>query len=233
MIRERLLPETLSDFMRYLAACPPDGDERIPALTGLSQELGVSVASLREQLEVARALGLVEVRPRTGIRRLPYTFRPAVRQSLAYALSTRADAFHAYSDLRNHIESAYWFEAVSLLTPDDHAHLRALVSQARAKLSGSPVQIPSSEHRELHLSIYRRLDNPFVLGLLEAYWEMYEAVGLNLYNDLDYLQHVWNYHSQMVERIASGDYQAGFRALQEHMDLLTHRPGPGGRQRFE
>jgi DNA-binding FadR family transcriptional regulator len=233
MIRERPLPAALSDFLRYLAANPANGDDRVPALTDLSQELGVSVASLREQLEVARALGLVEVRPRTGIRKLPYTFKPAVRQSLAYALSTDDDAFRAYSDLRNHIEQAYWSEAVSLLTPDDHAQLRALVQQARAKLSGNPVQIPQKEHRELHLLIYRRLDNPFVLGLLEAYWEMYEAVGLNLYNDIAYLRQVWDYHSQMVERIAGGDYQAGYRALQEHMDLLTHRPGPGGRQRFE
>jgi DNA-binding FadR family transcriptional regulator len=233
MLRERTLPETLSEFMRYLAACPSGGEVRLPALTDLSQELGVSVASLREQLEVARALGLVEVRPRTGIRRLPYTFRPAVRQSLAYALATATDSFRAYSDLRNHIETAYWFEAVSLLTPEDHARLRALVQQARAKLSGSPVQIPQTEHRELHLSIYRRLDNPFVLGLLEAYWEMYEAVGLNLYNDLGYLQRVWDFHSQMVERIAGGDFQAGFRSLQEHMDLLAHRPGTAGRGRFE
>jgi DNA-binding FadR family transcriptional regulator len=37
----------------------------------MSKELGVSVALLREQLEVAKAIGLVEVRPRTGIRRLP------------------------------------------------------------------------------------------------------------------------------------------------------------------
>jgi DNA-binding FadR family transcriptional regulator len=233
MIRERPLPAALSDFLRYLAANPANGDDRVPALTDLSQELGVSVASLREQLEVARALGLVEVRPRTGIRKLPYTFKPAVRQSLAYALSTDDDAFRAYSDLRTHIEQAYWSEAVGLLTPDDHAQLRALVQQARAKLSGNPVQIPQNEHRELHLLIYRRLDNPFVLGLLEAYWEMYEAVGLNLYNDIGYLRQVWDYHSQMVERIAGGDYQGGYRALQEHIDLLTHRPLPGGRQRFE
>jgi DNA-binding FadR family transcriptional regulator len=233
MQRERERSDNLSEFLHYLAGCPHTGDERIPALSDLSQELGVSVASLREQLEVARALGLVEVRPRTGIRRLPYTFRPAVRQSLAYALAMGSDAFRAYSDLRNHIETAYWFEAVSLLTPEDHAYLRSQVQKARAKLSGTPVQIPQAEHRELHLSIYRRLDNPFVLGLLEAYWEMYEAVGLNLYNDLGYLQRVWDFHSQMVERIAAGDFQAGYRSLQEHMDLLAHRPGTNGQQRFE
>ena len=75
MLRERLSID-ISDFMRYLAA--HDGAEgSLPPLTDLSRELGISVAALREQLEVARALGLVEVRPRTGTRRLAYSFAPA------------------------------------------------------------------------------------------------------------------------------------------------------------
>lgn len=233
MLRERFILPNMSEFMRYLAVGPQDGEERLPAIADLSRELGVSIASLREQLEVARALGLVEVRPRTGMRRLPYTFRPAVLQSLSYALTNQMDAFKSYSDLRGHIESAYWYEAVSQLKPEDHEAMRKLVSQAKAKLSGAPVQIPQSEHRELHLSIYCRLGNPFVQGLLEAYWDMYEAVGLNLYNDLNYLQRVWNYHGQMVEAIARGDFDQGFRLLREHMNLIEQRPSPLGRQRFE
>lgn len=233
MIREHPITSNLSELLRYLADCDPDGDARIPALTDLSRELGVSVARLREQLEVARALGFVEVRPRTGIKRLPYTFRPAVRQSLSYALETDLEAFQKYSDLRTHIESAYWYEAVSLLKPQDIESLRGLIQRARAKLSGSPVQIPHAEHRELHLSIYRRLDNPFVLGLLESYWEMYETVGLNLYNDLGYHLRVWEYHAEMVNAIGGGDFQAGFRAMQEHMHLLDQRPMSGRSHRFE
>ena len=65
-----------SEFFAYLAASETDEEsesDRLPSLNALSAELGVSVARLREQLEVAKALGLVEVRPRTGIRRLPYS----------------------------------------------------------------------------------------------------------------------------------------------------------------
>ena len=85
----------------------------MPSLTDLSRELGISVAALREQLEVARALGLVEVRPRTGMRRLSYSFTPAVKQSLGYALALNKDHFEKYSELRSHIESVYWDEAVA------------------------------------------------------------------------------------------------------------------------
>jgi DNA-binding FadR family transcriptional regulator len=59
MLRERTNPDTLSEFLRYLAQHGEANGQQLPALSELSRELGVSIASLREQLEVARALGLV------------------------------------------------------------------------------------------------------------------------------------------------------------------------------
>lgn len=218
---------TISEFMRYLAA-HPQADETLPPLTTLGAELGVSVASLREQLEVARALGLVDVRPRTGIRRLPYTFLPSVRQSLGYAMALDEANFQRFADLRKHVEAAYWHEAVAKLTPEDQEKLHQLVTRAWEKLDGRPVQIPHEEHKQLHLTIYGRLDNPFVSGILEAYWDAYESIGLNVFTDYAYLREVWEYHQRMVDSICGGDFEAGHRALVEHADMLAdllgHRP---------
>ncbi|NOY98794.1 MAG: FadR family transcriptional regulator [Chloroflexi bacterium] len=224
MLRERISPNSISKFLRYLASHKQAESEGLPSLTDLSSELGISVAALREQLQVARALGLVEVRPRKGTRRLPYTFTPAVRQSLGYALALDDEHFQSYSDLRAHLESAYFYEAVKKLTGADHQAMKALLTQAWEKLRGNPIQIPHDEHRELHLLIYRRLDNIFVTGLLEAYWEAYEAIGLNVFTDYEYLTKVWQYHTDMVEAIYDGNYEAGYQALMEHTDLIYHRP---------
>ena len=233
MLRERIPTDRLSDFMRYLASDETQEGDRLPPIAELSQKIGISVASLREQLEVARAMGLVEVRPRTGIRRLPYTFKPAVLQSLIYALSIEPDTFTAFSDLRNHIESTYWYRAVGLLTPEDHNDLRCLVARAYEKLRGEPVQIPHVEHRQLHLTIYSRLKNPFVIGLLEAYWEIYEAVGLDVYTDLAYQERVWDYHNRMVEAICTHNFNVGYEAMMEHMDLIFQRTKRITYQTFE
>lgn len=217
-----------SEFLKYLSATYRSDKEcdRLPSLMELSRQLGVSVSSLREQMEVARALGLIEARPRTGLRRLPYDFLPAVKQSLFVAMSIDQDYFQKFADLRRHLEAAYWHQAVASLTSEDHAHLRGLVERAWKMLRGTPIQIPQSEHRELHLTIYRRLDNPFVIGLLEAYWDAYEAVGLNLYEDYRYLEQVWQYHERMVECICAGEFEAGYQALIEHTDLIYHRLKP-------
>jgi DNA-binding FadR family transcriptional regulator len=210
----------ISDFLRYLAA-HPQAEETLPALTSLSEELGVSVAGLREQLEVARALGLVDVRPRTGIRRLPYTFLPSVRLSLSYAMALEEANFQRFADLRKHVEGAYWYEAVQKLTLDDHAKLKTLIEQAWSKLDGRPIQIPHEEHKQLHLTIYGKLDNPFVCGILEAYWEAYESIGLNVFTDYNHLRDVWSYHQDMVAAICNGNFETGYKALIEHTDLLA------------
>jgi len=223
----------LSPFLEYLAKTKETDSGRLPPLNEISRMLGISIASLREQLEVARILGLVEVKPKTGLRKLPYSFTPGTLNNLNYALAIENNHFYEYSDLRNHVETSYWYQAVSLLNPEDHTHLRKLILQAKQKLKGNPIQIPHPEHRELHLSIYRRLNNIFVTGILEAYWEMYEAEGLSLYTDLHYLNSVWNYHEQMVESICSGDFEYGYKAMINHMDLISHRPDIAVAREFE
>lgn len=223
MLRERFSPE-ISEFLRYLAT-HEEVENGLPSLKNLSVELGVSLASLREQLEVARALGLVEIKPRLGMRRRDYSFTPAVRQSLGYALALNNEHFRKFAELRNHVESAFWHKAVQKLTKEDKQELQSLVARAWEKLRGTPVRVPHEEHRNLHLKIYSRLENPFVTGILEAYWEAYESVGLNVFaGGYEYLEEVWQYHQEMVEAICNGNFEAGYQALVKHTDLLYHRP---------
>jgi len=224
---------SLSGFLRYLAANGQRLGGRLPPLSKISSELGVSVASLREQLEVARSLGLIDVKPKTGIRVLPYSFRPSVSRSLYYAIEVNSEYFYSYSNLRKHIETSYWYEATALLQQEDLQKLLLLIQKAKEKLDQQPIQIPHQEHRDLHLTIYNQLSNPFVLGILEAYWEVYEAIGLSIYTDYEYLKEVWCYHEKMVNAVNEGDYSGGYRYLRDHMDLLNKRSGSKTIQYFE
>lgn len=233
MMNFQNFPNLLSKFMNFLAGKTAAGCETLPSLSALSEELGMSVSSLREELQVARAMGLVEVKPRVGIKCLPYSFSPAVLNSLAYAVSLDREYFRKFSDLRNHVEASYWYQAVSSLTEEDIQALQEIIRSAQEKLSEDPIQIPHKEHRELHLTIYNRLENPFVLGVLESYWDIYEAVGYSVYEDRKYLERVWLYHQQMVEAIAQADYLSGYQALIAHMDLLFQREQLNSKFKFE
>lgn len=233
MVTEPESLPNLSPFLRYLAALPNSGDERIPSLADLSQQLGISIASLREQLEVARMMGIVEVKPKTGIRRLPYTFQPAVTTSLAYAISKSPDCFTSFSDLRKHLEVSYFIEAAQLLTAADLDNLDALILRAQSKMNQSTSHAPAIEHRDFHLLIYRRLENPFVNGIFESYWDLYRAAGLEYYPDAGYLQRLWQYHARILESIKNRDFTQGLKVLTEHMELLKQRVKNSPRQSFE
>lgn len=216
--------ELPSELLTYLAerGCAPG--ERLPSIQKLADELEISTGKLREQLEVARTMGLVEVRPKTGIRTTGYQFAPGLKASLRFALALTPSYFNHFGELRNRVEASYWYEAVDRLESSEIRRLRELVDEAWERLQGDPIQIPHEEHRELHLTIYSRLDNPFVTGILEAYWDAYEAVGLNVYADYSYLERVWRYHESMVDSIASGEFEAGYHSLIDHIDLLQNRP---------
>jgi DNA-binding GntR family transcriptional regulator len=71
------------------------------------------------------------------------------------------------------------------------------------------------------------------MGILEAYWDLYEAFGLNLYSDLGYLQSVWNHHERIVNAIRDGDFSTGYQSLKEHMKLINLMNLQGRSQAFE
>ena len=209
-----------SEFLKYLLQFPTDDTQRLPSLKDLSQELGISISTLREQLQVAKTLGLVDVRPRLGMRPQPYSFTPAVDASLCFAIEQDRAHFEDFVDLRRHLELAYFPQALDLLQEEDHQELRQLVASAWKKLRGKPARIPHQEHRQLHLAFYRRLENVFVTGLLEAYWDAYEAVGLNVYTDFVYLEQVWTYHEELVEIAIAREKSRGRKILLEHFELM-------------
>jgi DNA-binding FadR family transcriptional regulator len=223
-----MLPQDLaSDLLAYMVRRKFQPGDQLPTLTELSAEMGISVNKLREQLEVARTLGLVDVRPRAGIRVRAYSFLPAVRLSLLYALAMDRQNFRAFGDLRISIEVGFWRDAVTRLQPEDHERLKTLVALAWKKLNDTPVHLPHNEHREFHLTVFSRLDNPFATALLEAYWEAYEATEYHVYADYKYLRDVWTYHERIVDLIVEGDIDGSLSAFLEHTRLLRYRNTPG------
>lgn len=223
----------LSEFLLYLAEKASNGEEQLPSLNNLSKELNISVATLREQLEVARVFGLVEVKPKTGIRWLPYKFSPSILGSISYAIKVTPCFFEQFRDLRNHLESAYFYEAVTRLTKEDIEIMVDQVKFARIKIQQIPPQLPHVEHVKLHKILFSHINNVFLQGILEGYWEIYEDRGLSIINDLDYLDRVWRYHGRIVDALRIGDFSMALNVFMEHKDLIKWNPKPNPNQKFE
>jgi len=223
----------LSDFLLYLAKLSDSGINRLPSLNDLSKELRISVASLREQLEIARVLGFVEVKPKTGIKWLPYNFAPSILVSSAYAIEMSPIYFDQFRDMRNHLEAAYFFEAVSLLTPDDIQKMFFIIREADKKIDGKPPKSPNNEHRDWHLLLFSHIDNVFVNGFLSVYWEIYQMQDYAFISDSVYLRNVWAYHKKITEQLSLSDFSNAFQSFMEHKDLIKLSPKPVPNHIFE
>jgi DNA-binding FadR family transcriptional regulator len=210
----------LSDLLIYLSDKAAKGEVQIPSLPVLSKKLKISIASLREQLEVARIMGFVEVRPRTGIRLLPFDFTPAIFLSALYAIKINNSYFEQYRDFRNHLESAYFLEAVGLLSRNDIDQLAEIVKNAEDKINSIPPRLPHPEHREFHALIFSKIDNPFMKSVFDVYWEIYEYLGYAIINDVDYLNRVWHYHHLVLEGIQNGNFNHAFELFLQHKELM-------------
>lgn len=213
-----------SPFLHYLISKQVQPGDRLPTLNQIGEELGVSVGKLREQLEIARSLGLVSVRPRVGIVREPFHFAQAILSPVLFALGSGEAQFEQLSTLRQAIEIDFWERAVERLESDDKQKLQQIITSAWGKLRGNPIHVPNDEHRQLHLTIFSRLENPFVLGMLAAYWDAYEASELTRFSSYDYWLEVWQYHERIVEAIVQDDATLGLTLLKAHFKLLSATP---------
>ena len=196
---------------------------QIPTLNKMSRELGISISSLREQIEVPKALGIVTSGPKNGILFKEYSFTPAVLSSISYALKIDQRYFWQYSKIRRVLEESFFIEAAQCIKEFEIHELVKIVETAREKLNQNPIQIPHAEHKQFHLKIYSELDNVFVKGLLEGYWHVYESFGLNVYTNYEYLQNVWDFHERITQAILEKDYSKGQFWLITHMGMISQR----------
>lgn len=219
-----VLDQLDSDFLRYLVHNQVTAGSRLPTLTEISKVLGVSVGKLREQLEVARSMGLVSVRPRLGMVREPFSFAPVALNGVLFGLGSGEANFQQLSQVRIALEMSFWDTAVAQLTLADKDELRDIVNLAWQKLRGDPIHVPNGEHRQLHLKIFCRLENPFVQGMLSAYWDAYGASELTRFATYQYWTDVWTYHERIVEALQAGEYDHGRELLVQHFNLLSTIP---------
>lgn len=223
MKNHSIISQKQDQFLEYLISHHEHNDGSIPSIKRISEDLEISAASARERLELAKTIGLIDAQPRKGIEILPYSFYPAVVKSLYCGIKMDKTLFQQFSDFRNQLEKAYFIRAAGSLTDRDRKNLEELVSRAKHKLNSSPAQIPHNEHRNFHLLIYKHLDNIFVTGCLEAFWDVYELVGMNLYEDLEYLQRVWNFHEDISSHITQENLELAAKSLSEHMEMIYSR----------
>lgn len=221
-----------SALLAYLAKTVNE-EKSIPSIAQLAKVLGLSNAAVREQLEVARQLQLVEVKTKTGIQVSSFSISPAICLASKFGIEINPEMIWDLLSVRQHLELAYWQEAVVRLNSEDVELLGNIVESAMAKIGKRPLVAPVQEHRDFHLAIYRPLNNVYLNGILESYWDLFHDSEIRLYNDQTSLENVWNYHQKIYQAIVSKQYEVGYQALVTHFEIVRSNSKATLKQRFE
>jgi len=223
-VTHNILSHTIFEYiLKENLVCDGEEPAKLPPMGELADALGVSKGKLREELLAAQAYGVIEMRPGDGTYVQPFDFYTAIRPAVLYGIACDKRNFDRFYRVRAQLEVVFWEQATGALTSADFARLEQIVARAESKLNSNPIEIPHREHRDFHLAIFSRLENPFVVGLLQAYWDAYEAVELHRYFELSYYAEMWDYHRQIVAALRAGQTQSSRQILIDHFGILENR----------
>jgi len=188
--------------------------DQLPNADVWSAALGASRTVLREVVKVLAGKGLVEARPRIGIRVRPrkdWNFLDPDVLVWRYGAKTSADEARSLFELRRAIEPMAGALAAERASPEQIAELRRLLLEMEA--AGDNGERFAKPDLAFHQTILRMSGNE-LFGSLAALIETALVISFRLSDDNPRGQrHAVALHRDVVESIARKDPEATRRAL--------------------
>jgi GntR family transcriptional repressor for pyruvate dehydrogenase complex len=219
MIHKRRIADEIQEIIRR-EAIPPGG--RLPTEHTLARRFRVSRPIVREAIQALKALGVVESRPKTGLRVL--AFDPTAHlDQLIPSIRTDTDRAEIY-ELRCLLEPAILRLAAKRLTP---AHLDRLEQLLRPPLAKGRDAIRDGLARDVafHEELWRIAGNRFILA--------FRGLLLRYFADLEHspkrpptttlMRKTNDQHLAIVRALRAGDVDRAQRELVRNLE--TFRPG--------
>ncbi|HLY12410.1 MAG TPA: FCD domain-containing protein [Planctomycetota bacterium] len=219
MMQTRRIAEEIQEIIRR-EAIPPGG--RLPTEHTLARRFRVSRPIVREAIQALKALGIVESRPKTGLRVLP--FDPTAHfDQIIPRIRTDEERAEIY-ELRCILEPAILKLAAQRVTPELLDGLEQLLLPPLSK-GREAVREGLARDVAFHEELWRIAGNRFILG--------FRGLLLRYFSDLEHspqhratgalMRKTNAQHLAIVRALRAGDVD---RAQQElSRNLETFRPG--------
>ena len=192
----------------------------LPSEAALSQELGISRASLREGIKSLEALGIVEVRHGEGIFVKAFSF-DSIFNNLPYSFAVDGRSLHDLMQVRGALEEGLMAMLVTRIDAASVQRLEALLEAMQVKAERG--RTFEEEDHNFHRELYSSLNNPFVVRLVDLFWELFHRLhGRDLIAQPALLQSVRE-HRAIVEALKRGDAAATTTAMRDHFANVRQR----------
>ncbi|MFG2647193.1 FadR/GntR family transcriptional regulator [Streptomyces sp. NPDC048436] len=222
-------------------------DQRLPSGATLPTEpelmarLGVSRNSVREALKALQAMGIVEIRHGFGTYVGPMSMAPMIEGLTFRTVAGHyrgEDSLLQLLELREAVETGLIARLAGRIPAADLAELDALVDQMDTEAAaaddihaGGQGAVHTETDRAFHATLYRCLRNPLLGEVLEAFWDAFHNVRMDLVDVPQDPKVTCRQHREILDAVRSGDTLRAERAIREHFGNIRTRlsaPVPTG-----
>lgn len=214
MIRANRVVDGIQEMIQR-EAIPPGG--RLPTEHALARRFRVSRPLVREALQALRALGVVESKPRVGLRVLP--FRPEAQfDALIPRIRTEEERAELY-ELRRLLEPAVLRLAARRARPAELDELERPLRVPLPRARAAAVREGLERDIAFHEGLWRLAGNRFVLGLKGLLVRYFAALERGLLS-VPALRRANAQHLAVVRALKAGDLLRAERALARNLDVF-------------
>lgn len=210
-----------TEVKRYIEQHELKGGDPLPSEALLCQELGMSRASLREGLKALESLGIIRTRHGEGVFVAHFSFDP-ILHNLPYSIAAQGSSLRELLEVRCALEVSMIAQVVASIGPSDIDELGELAQQMlRRSESGESF---AELDRAFHATLFRCLDNTFLLSLVDLFWQVFNRLSDRLpVPDAVAQRATAQDHLAVAQMVQSGDVQALERAHRHHFNEISRR----------
>jgi DNA-binding FadR family transcriptional regulator len=214
-MRALLSHETGDAIRAYIVEKQLKPGDPLPSEAELATQLDVGKTSVREALRRLEAHGVVEVRRGKGLFVGTFSFGPLIEQ-LPYGLQADNVPLRQLLQTRRALEEGLISEVAKVITEEDLQLLDDLVGKMRTNADHG--RVPAEVDQAFHQALFAPLDNPFVLQLIDVFWNIFRKAADHIV--LDLRRPTAEDHAAIVDALRSGDRTAMTKAVDRHFEDL-------------
>jgi DNA-binding FadR family transcriptional regulator len=169
--RTPLLYQVQEEIKSYIIRYELKPGDALPSEGDLARQLAISRNSVREAVKSLEVLGIVEARPGSGLFVKGFSF-DSIIDNLPYGLLFDLKSVRDVLEVRAHLEFGMVDRVVQEVTPEQLDLVRGTL--ARMRVEADAGRYSGDDDRAFHEALYRNVDNPILLKVLDVFWLVVE-----------------------------------------------------------
>jgi GntR family transcriptional repressor for pyruvate dehydrogenase complex len=196
--------------------------DKIPSEREMASELGISRQSIREALNRAEVMGLIEVRQGEGSFILS-SVREPLKPPLTVIIEKEAEKIFEFLEVRKLVEGWCAEKAAQEATAEDLDNMRDILDEMK--------EIPSKDKRweeldvDLHFAIAKATHNVIAIHLMEAlkinfgtFFKFRSSIASSEKMDV-----LWLHHNEIYQAIRRKDPSLAKKKIIDHLDFIEEK----------